>query len=83
MQSKSDPHGIDIRVEVKYEIPSGDVFSGEWCRPQNDAPGLRSITLIKFMDIMMNYKFNQQSKDIENNKEELNEDQNDKEDIQH
>lgn len=55
LQSKQSPHGIDIRVEVKYEIPNGDVYPGEWCRPQNDAPGLRAITLIKFMNIAMGY----------------------------
>jgi len=47
LQTKPTPHNIDIRVEVKYEIPSGEVYAKEWCRPQNDAPGLRAITLLK------------------------------------
>jgi len=52
MQTKNDPNNLDIRVDVKYEIPSGDVFSGGWCRPQNDGPGLRALSLIKYADIL-------------------------------
>lgn len=29
----TDPHDIDIRTEVKYELPEPSVFSGGWCRP--------------------------------------------------
>lgn len=46
LMTKTDPNNVDIRDEVKYEIPSGNVYTGGWCRPQNDGPGLRSITLI-------------------------------------
>ena len=46
VQSKKDPNGIDIRIEPKYEIPSGIAYTGGWCRPQNDGPGLQAITLI-------------------------------------
>lgn len=46
VQSKMDPNNIDIRTEPKYEIPSGDAYTGGWCRPQNDGPGLQAITLI-------------------------------------
>jgi len=46
IQSKNDPNNIDIRVEPKYEIPYGTAYTGGWCRPQNDGPGLQAITLI-------------------------------------
>jgi len=28
-----DPNGIDVRVEPKFNLPNGDVYSGGWCRP--------------------------------------------------
>lgn len=46
IQNKKDPNGIDIRIEPKYEIPSGISYTGAWCRPQNDGPGLQAIALI-------------------------------------
>jgi glucoamylase len=46
IQSKKDPNGIDIRIEPKYEIPYGTAYTGAWCRPQNDGPGLQAIALI-------------------------------------
>jgi len=46
IQSIKDPNGIDIRIEPKYEIPSGTAYTGGWCRPQNDGPGLQAIALI-------------------------------------
>lgn len=46
IQSKKDPNNIDIRTEPKYEIPTGNAYTGRWCRPQNDGPGLQAITLI-------------------------------------
>jgi glucoamylase len=45
-QNEPDPNGIDVRTEPKFEIPSGRPYSGGWCRPQNDGPGLRAITLM-------------------------------------
>ena len=48
IQGESDPNGIDIRTEPKYNLPNGDVFTGGWCRPQNDGPGLDGITLILY-----------------------------------
>ncbi len=45
-QVEPDPFG-DPRIEPKFEIPSGAVYNGSWCRPQNDGPGLRAITLIE------------------------------------
>lgn len=46
IQHKSDPNNIDIRIEPKYEIPDGTAYTGGWCRPQNDGPGLQAIALI-------------------------------------
>jgi len=48
-QTQSDPHGQSILTEPKFEIPSGKPFAGAWCRPQNDGPGLRSITLMELV----------------------------------
>jgi len=45
-QNQPDPNGIDILTEPKFLIPSGKPFPGGWCRPQNDGPGLRAITLM-------------------------------------
>jgi glucoamylase len=45
-QNQPDPNGIDIRTEPKFLIPSGQPYTGGWCRPQNDGPGLRAITLM-------------------------------------
>mmetsp|Transcript_31922 Transcript_31922/g.69889 ORF Transcript_31922/g.69889 Transcript_31922/m.69889 type:complete len:502 (+) Transcript_31922:46-1551(+) len=47
-QAEADPHGVDIRVEVKFEVPSGAVYDGGWCRPQTDAPGLRARVLSEY-----------------------------------
>ena len=44
-QKKFDPNNIDVRIEPKFEIPSGDPYTGEWGRPQTDGPALRSIAL--------------------------------------
>jgi len=46
MHSLTDPLSIDIREEVKFEVPNGDVWTGSWCRPQTDGAGLRVITLL-------------------------------------
>ena len=48
VQQEPDPHGQSVLAEPKYMIPSGEVFAGGWCRPQNDGPGLRSHTLIDY-----------------------------------
>jgi glucoamylase len=45
-QQEADPNGIEILTEPKFVIPSGTPFTGGWCRPQNDGPGLRAITLM-------------------------------------
>eukprot|EP01062_Namystynia_karyoxenos_P021367 TRINITY_DN1812_c0_g1_i8.p2 TRINITY_DN1812_c0_g1~~TRINITY_DN1812_c0_g1_i8.p2 ORF type:complete len:597 (+),score=206.17 TRINITY_DN1812_c0_g1_i8:77-1792(+) len=44
-QAEQDPHGLDVRGEPKFMIPSGAVFPGGWCRPQNDGAGIRGGTL--------------------------------------
>lgn len=52
-QAESDPNGIDVLTEPKYEIPSGQVYEGAWCRPQNDGPGLRAIALMIFANSLL------------------------------
>ncbi|KAK3253051.1 hypothetical protein CYMTET_37680 [Cymbomonas tetramitiformis] len=49
-QAETDPHGIDVRTEPKYMLPDGAVFTGAWCRPQNDGPGLRATALMMFAE---------------------------------
>ena len=41
---------VDPMVEPKFAIPSGEIFRGIWCRPQNDAPGLRAIALMLYAE---------------------------------
>lgn len=53
IQSESDPHGIDIRTEPKFELPDGDVYEGGWCRPQTDGPGLEAITFITYANKLL------------------------------
>jgi glucoamylase len=48
VQGQQDPHGIDVRTEPKYNIPDGTVYSGSWCRPQTDGPGLRARALADY-----------------------------------
>ena len=45
VQKKFDPNNIDVRIEPKFEIPSGDPYTGEWGRPQTDGPARRSMAL--------------------------------------
>lgn len=47
---QTDPLG-DIMAEPKFVIPSGKPFPGPWCRPQNDGPGLRAITLMAYSKV--------------------------------
>ena len=44
VQSKPDSN-VDVRVEPKFTIPDGNPYSGGWCRPQTDGPGIRGGTL--------------------------------------
>ena len=48
MQHQSDPNEISVLVEPKFVIPEGTPYTGAWCRPQNDGPGLRSITAMAY-----------------------------------
>lgn len=48
VQGDEDPHDQDVRTEPKYMLPGGEVYTGSWCRPQNDGPGLRATSLIIF-----------------------------------
>mmetsp|Transcript_21576 Transcript_21576/g.23533 ORF Transcript_21576/g.23533 Transcript_21576/m.23533 type:complete len:516 (-) Transcript_21576:705-2252(-) len=45
-QSQTDPNGVDVRVEPKFELSNASPYTGGWCRPQDDAPGLRSTTMM-------------------------------------
>ena len=47
-QNEYDPHGIDVIIEPKYDLPDGEVYNGGWCRPQDDGPGLDAITLMHY-----------------------------------
>lgn len=50
----SDPNNLDsVLPEPKYEIPNGTVFTGGWCRPQNDGPPLRAKTLIEYANALV------------------------------
>jgi len=48
VQQKNDPNGIDVRIEPKFTIPDGEPYTGGWCRPQTDGPGLRAMALSKW-----------------------------------
>lgn len=49
--NQTDPNGINVLVEPKFEL-NGQVFTGGWCRPQNDGPGVRATTLIIFANFL-------------------------------
>ena len=40
-------------LEPKFEIPSGDPYTGGWCRPQTDGPALRAMALSKWGMILI------------------------------
>lgn len=46
-------NSIDSRIEPKFYIPTAKPYDGAWCRPQNDAPGLRSITIISYANAVL------------------------------
>lgn len=52
-QAEEDPNGQDVRTEPKFELPNGEVFTGAWCRPQNDGPGLQATALMMFADTLI------------------------------
>ncbi|KRW99572.1 Six-hairpin glycosidase-like protein [Pseudocohnilembus persalinus] len=53
VQHKTDPNGINILIDPKFVIQTRTPFTGGWCRPQTDGPGLRSGTLIKYAQIQL------------------------------
>lgn len=52
-QGQADPNGQDVRIEAKFSIPDGKAYTGAWCRPQTDGPGLRAQTFIAFADYLL------------------------------
>jgi len=53
VQNQEDPNGNDVRIEPKFEIPSGKPYTGGWCRPQTDGPGLRANSLSQWGQILI------------------------------
>lgn len=53
VQGESDPNNIDVRIEPKFNLPNGDPYTGGWCRPQTDGPGLRATTLSLYADVLI------------------------------
>jgi len=54
VQRKTDPNGIDVRIEPKFTIPDGSPYTGGWCRPQTDGPGLRANSMAMWGNILVN-----------------------------
>ena len=54
VQHKTDPNDIDVRIEPKFEIPSGEPYTGGWCRPQTDGPALRAMAMAKWGMVVAN-----------------------------
>ncbi len=50
--SKPAINGVDVRVEPKFVIPSGEVWESPWCRPQTDGPALRAMALAQYGTIL-------------------------------
>jgi glucoamylase len=53
-----------VRVEAKFEIPSGEPYAGGWCRPQTDGPGLRARTLSQYGQILLKNNKADQAKEV-------------------
>jgi len=53
VQHKTDTNN-DVRIEPKFEIPSGEPYAGGWCRPQTDGPALRAMAMSKWGMILAN-----------------------------
>ena len=45
---------VCLITEPKFEIPSGDPYTGGWCRPQTDGPALRAMALSKWGMVLNN-----------------------------
>lgn len=61
---KMQDDNVDVRVEAKFEIPSGTPYAGGWCRPQTDGPGLRARTLIQWGQILLKKGMTDQAKSV-------------------
>ncbi|KAJ3333192.1 glycoside hydrolase 15 protein [Blyttiomyces sp. JEL0837] len=49
IQTEFDGNNIGpVNGEPKFEMKGGAPFSGDWCRPQLDGPGLRASTFMHF-----------------------------------
>lgn len=53
LQNEPDPNDIDVRIEPKFFLPNGSVYTGPWCRPQTDGPALRAAALIMFANTLL------------------------------
>lgn len=56
-------NGVDIRIEPRFHLPNGELFTGGWCRPQSDAPGLRATTLSTYGLILLENGQSEYAKD--------------------
>ncbi|KAK6543641.1 glycoside hydrolase 15 protein [Orbilia ellipsospora] len=52
---QNDPTAITGLGEPKFNLDSNTAFTGPWGRPQNDGPGARAITLIRFAEAYLKY----------------------------
>ncbi|KAF3912754.1 Glucoamylase [Dactylellina cionopaga] len=50
VNEQNDPTAITGLGEPKFYLDSNTGFTGPWGRPQNDGPGARAITLIRFAE---------------------------------
>lgn len=41
------------KIEPKFELAYGEVYTGSWCRHQNDGPGLQATSLIMFANSLI------------------------------
>jgi glucoamylase len=62
VQKKSDPNNIDVRTEPKFTISDANPYDGKWCRPQNDGPALRALSLSKWGEILVKNSKQDQAK---------------------
>lgn len=53
VHSEQSPNGIDVRGEVKFILPDGEVTPQPWCRPQNDGPALRALSLTIYANTLI------------------------------
>jgi glucoamylase len=52
LQNLSCNAGVDVRGEPKFNL-DGTCFTDGWMRPQNDAAGLRSITMVRYAYVLL------------------------------